>query len=187
MRFRLTYKGRLKGQAKDKDHVHKIREVFHSQISMLWNQDPLRDYDLFLKDDHVAGGIAHHIDTVSNFAFASIIHPSSFLIAHLNILFLRPSPPGALFRDGGDIDNRLKTLIDALRVPKSNEIPSNWEPLDNQKPFHCLLHDDKLVSNFAVETDRLLVENCHEQQVFLVVHVTVQASRVTFDNAGLIG
>jgi hypothetical protein len=105
MQFRLTYSGKLKGQSKDKEHVHEIRQCFHDQLSILWEQVPLRDYNIFLKDDYFPGGVAHHVNKVSNFEFASLIHSSSFLLAHLDILLLRPAPAGALFRDGGDIDN----------------------------------------------------------------------------------
>jgi hypothetical protein len=37
--------------------------------------------------------------------------------AELDVLLLAANLPGALIRRGGDIDNRLKTLFDALSVP----------------------------------------------------------------------
>ena len=57
---------------------------------------------------------------------------------------------------GGDLDNRLKTLFDGLRRPISpNEIPAGAAPLDDEKPFHCLLSDDALVSHVNVETRQI--------------------------------
>ena len=66
--------------------------------------------------------------------------------------------PGSAI-EAGDIDNRIKTLIDTLRKPQyANELRGNETPLDGEDPFFCLLEDDKLVSHFAVETDTLLDE-----------------------------
>ena len=39
------------------------------------------------------------------------------LTCGLKILFLRKEGPGKLILQGGDIDNRLKTLLDALKMP----------------------------------------------------------------------
>jgi hypothetical protein len=98
---------------------------------------------------------------------------------------MRPAPPGALFRDGGDIDNRLKTLVDTLRVPTEGEIPTSWTPGDDERPLHCLLKDDKLITAFGVETDRLLVPNSHEQDVFIMIHVAIKATARTWNNTDL--
>ncbi|HZM57458.1 MAG TPA: hypothetical protein VFC03_20785 [Acidimicrobiales bacterium] len=51
--------------------------------------------------------------------FAPLICTNLRLLAELDILMLRPEVPGRIINHG-DIDNRLKTLFDALRAP-SNE------------------------------------------------------------------
>ena len=57
----------------------------------------------------------------------------------------------------GDIDNRLKTLFDALRVPtKATELPTGSPGSDDDIPMYCLLEDDGLIARVAVETDLLL-------------------------------
>ena len=51
----------------------------------------------------------------------------------------------------------MKTLIDALRMPKSaNELRGNEMPGVGEDPFFCLLEDDDLVTAVTVETDMLL-------------------------------
>ena len=90
-------------------------------------------------------------------------------------------------RDGGDIDNRIKTLIDALRIPSGGEIPDEWVPDEGDTPLFCLLEDDKLVSAFSVTTDRLLEADAHEQDALVMIHVRVTAVRVTMGNSGLVG
>jgi hypothetical protein len=72
----------------------------------------------------------------------------------LDILFLRPDKPGNLW--AGDIDNRIKTLIDALAIPTANEMYSDRAAADDEKPFYVLMENDPLLTKLSVETDRLL-------------------------------
>ena len=68
---------------------------------------------------------------------------------------MRPDKPGGVVW-AGDIDNRLKTLLDALRIPEAGEDYCSRESADDESPFFVLLEDDKLISRVSVETDRLL-------------------------------
>ncbi len=53
---------------------------------------------------------------------------------------------------GGDLDNRIKTVFDALRMPRrNNEI--HWSLSgDGKTELFCLLEDDSLISKISVET-----------------------------------
>jgi len=74
----------------------------------------------------------------------------------IDVLFLRPTRPGGILRSG-DIDNRIKTLFDALRLPKNqDELGGFVVPEHDEDPFFCLLEDDALVTHLSVETDALL-------------------------------
>ena len=75
----------------------------------------------------------------------------------MHVLFLRHDIPGSAIQ-AGDIDNRIKTLIDALRLPqnKNELVEADEHPGEGEDPFFCLLEDDNQVSSFAVETDTLL-------------------------------
>ena len=58
------------------------------------------------------------------------------------IFMLRPEVPGAIITQGGDIDNRLKTLFDALRMPQNeNELPKDEIPGTDEVPFFWLFPD----------------------------------------------
>ena len=98
------------------------------------------------------------------------------LIAELDIILMRLEEPGKMITSG-DIDNRIKTLFDALRYPKEEqEIPSG-ETLDSgEHPFFCLLEDDALVSSVKITTDRLL-EAKNPSEVFLLIHVNIKPAR----------
>ncbi len=88
---------------------------------------------------------------------------------------------------GGDLDNRIKTLLDALKVPKeANELPLDDEPKEDEVPFFCLLEDDALVTGVSVDTDRLLEKAVDPNQVILVIHVRVLTFTLSYNNMALV-
>ena len=103
-------------------------------------------------------------------------------VAELQILFLRPSDPGQLIGHEGDLDNRLKSLFDGLRMPSGvSELPDNAQPGPNEPPFFCLLQDDALVTGFSVVTDRLLIP-VGRNEVDLTIHARVMATKKSMGN-----
>ena len=54
----------------------------------------------------------------------------------LDILFLRRDGPGSLVKHGGDIDNRLKVLFDALRMPDTCDEVCGDSPGPDEDPFY---------------------------------------------------
>ena len=103
--------------------------------------------------------------------------------ALLRILFLRRDIPGSLI-SAGDLDNRIKTLIDTLRRPlNANDLRGNETPAGDEDPFYCLLEDDKLVSHLEVETDTLLdAPSGDMRQARLVITVELKPYDVTMLN-----
>ncbi len=182
MRFRLVYRGPLasNGSAKQKQD---IRRVLHPQIAALWKQPPLTDYPEYLEAVPSTGTISL-VHQVANFTFVGLVSSRINLIAELDITFFRRQPPGELLKHGGDIDNRIKTMLDALRVPASQEIPTGDAPAPGETPFHCLLQDDALVSRLTVDTERWL-EDVPENEVMLVIQVNTRPTRGTWGNIGL--
>jgi hypothetical protein len=64
--------------------------------------------------------------------------------------------PGSILESAGDIDNRIKTLIDALRIPADgSEMKRRTDDDPDPNPRYCLLQDDALITTLKVETDRL--------------------------------
>jgi hypothetical protein len=109
------------------------------------------------------------------------------LLCSLDVLFLRRDIPGSALH-AGDIDNRIKTLIDTLRVPRSpNElVGADATPGPGEDPFFCLLEDDRQVSKVSVETDTLLDYPAGDaddtQKARIVVTVELKPYRVTMFN-----
>lgn len=167
MEFRLTYEGVLMGASKKNTrakHKHEIRRVLHAQLRRFWRTHP------YLKDarrsDPVKGRLGNpgiylrdHLAQMHDkhgYNFVPLVTEELSLVCALDILFLRPSMPGQLMKSG-DIDARMKTIFDALRMPSNRDELGGYDsPSEDEKPFYCLLEDDKLVSHVSVTTDLLL-------------------------------
>jgi hypothetical protein len=93
--------------------------------------------------------------------------------------------PGEVMASG-DIDNRLKTIFDALRMPATKEELGGYgTPAEDKTPFYCLLSDDKLISRVSVETDTLLQPTSPEagnNDARLVIAIKLRPVDVGWDN-----
>ena len=178
MEFTLLYDGQLKTKGKPA-HKQEIRRTFHAQLKNLWQQVPLCDLARIIGEKPQEGELSI-IRKVGKFTFAPLISEKLKLTGELSIIFLRPEPPGSVITQGGDIDNRLKTLFDALRMPKvDNEIPNGDEPASDEHPFFCVFEDDNLITKVSVQTDRLLQPDLSENEVRLIIGVKTKILVVT--------
>ena len=180
MKFTLNYRGDLRASASggssrlgDKWH---IRRQIHPQLKELWqNHHVLKRIDvetIISRDgrpllhtfthhsaDEIPGDLGPNpinliepID-VAGKSFIPLVRESMSLVCDLDILFLRKGEPGQLVSQGGDIDNRIKTLLDGLRMPENaTEIGSKFV----YRPMYCLLENDSLITGLNVRTDQLL-------------------------------
>lgn len=181
MQFRLTYRGELKANGRPAEK-QALRRHFHAQLRELWNQAPLNSCERFLQE----GDELSVLTEMEPFTFAPLICERLALVAELDITFLRPGAPGDLVRQGGDIDNRMKTLLDSLCVPPHpNGIPVGDTPGEGETPMFCLLGDDGLVVRLNVETDRLLDLQGGQNEVALVIKVSTRQVRTMWGTIGL--
>lgn len=202
----------------NKPHVankHAIRKQMHKQLAELWKNHPtLIQMNSFVQpfprppgaapgkvkfnDSMSRGGRGEpgytYVQTMANrfdrcgFRFVPLVSKELDLVCSLNVLFLRRENPGDLLTQGGDIDNRIKTLFDALRIPKDgNELVG--QPEADENPFFCLLEDDCLVTEINVTTDRLLTplkENQHKNEVVLVIQAKIKTVKLSLENLTLL-
>ncbi|MCC6779196.1 MAG: hypothetical protein IT537_21640, partial [Hyphomicrobiales bacterium] len=148
MRFTLTYEGRLpsSGNKPKLSHVWEIRRHFHPQIEELFDEHPVLS-------EQVPQGEYFPPISVKGFEFIPLVRRHLHMICSISVTFLRKGDPGTIVYQGGDIDNRLKTLFDGLRMPdKGDEVPEHF--VTNQ-PMYALLESDALITGVAVKTDRL--------------------------------
>ncbi len=199
--FRLIYEGRLSASTPNDGRVknkHEVRKAIHKQLASLYKQHHA------LRSRPIAGS-KPWLDAIADtyarcgFRFVPLVNESQALVCGLDILFLRRDEPGHILKSGGggDIDRRIVTLLDGLRVPDNcNELPADATPDADEDPMFCLLQNDALVTELRIETDRLLtpmkpktegdnedeVSNHPENDVVLIVQVNVRTTRVAWGN-----
>jgi hypothetical protein len=173
LEFYLTYAGPLyatqrearPGQpSRHRENKKLIRAVFHKQLRTLWAVAPsLRGASDGRAEVYTTEGKDLATDPVElakkhshfGFNFVPLVTQELDLLCSIEIFLLRPDRPGSVVW-AGDIDNRIKTLLDAMRIPEADEGYSQTAPTNDEKPFYCLLEEDKLITKVSVETDRLL-------------------------------
>jgi hypothetical protein len=183
MQFRLLYEGPIASRRySDPADKHRIRMCLHPQIKALWQYKPLSDIKHQLQEFGQPGREVAILERSNNVLFAPLVTQRNHLACQLSITFLRQQAPGQLLGEGGDIDNRLKTLLDALRMPKKDEAQqAKIETRADNDPIHCLLQDDALVTKVSVETDRLL-RPAAEFDLVAIIQVRVLVSVPTTGN-----
>lgn len=85
--------------------------------------------------------------------FVPLVDEDTTVMCELKVLLLRSDAPGAVVKSG-DIDNRLKTIFDALRLPHNRDEVGGEE--GSGEPFFCLLRDDALIERLELRVDALL-------------------------------
>jgi hypothetical protein len=189
------------------EHKQAIRKVFHAQLRQLWATNEFLHSHTLYRDEfrltparagqtlgriYTGGGtgpqipLAEYIASkfeLNGYRFVPLVCEDFSLLCSLQILFLRRDFPSGVV-SAGDLDNRIKTLIDTLRMPKSaNELRGNETPSEDEKPFFCLLEDDDLVTGLSVETDMLLnPDRSDSNQVKLVISVELKPANATMFN-----
>jgi hypothetical protein len=197
MDFMLRYRGPLPSNGSIKEK-HFIRMLIHKQLAELCNQEVLLSQAK--RDDLPEGtlkgrkvdvprpiSIFFYYIPIAGFNFIPIVHRPHELSCSLDILFLRREKPGDIIQHGGDLDNRLKTLFDALRLPLDKSELGGIIPETPGKRVYCLLEDDSLITKVSVSTHQLLEpleEKEHPSTVELLIHVTIQSTYPMTANLG---
>lgn len=186
MEFTLTYTGQLLSQNADHKSVrankHDIRRKLSGQIERLWMQPPLSAEATILQPavwekgrpritPQRDGHFTHYRIEIGGVSYIPLATDESGLIVELGVKWLRQDGASVLER-GGDIDNRLKTLFDAMQLPQPNQV-------DQANPFmqetvYCLVSDDSLITGLSVATAPLLRAPDGTNDVELHIGVSVK-------------
>ena len=185
MEFRLIYEGPLRGQGAKSPHKWEIRRALHPQLQRLWQTRPLADAAAALLSHPASPGAISVIVEKGGLLFAPLVTQRLNLYVELSVLLFRQQPRGTLITDGGDIDNRLKTLLDGLRVPHGSLEGRTERPVEpDPSPFFCLLEDDSLVTKVTVESEQLL-RPARPDEVVAIIAVHVKKTVLTHANMSL--
>jgi hypothetical protein len=197
MELTLTYRGPLKATQRDprsdssqptkhRELKHRIRLSFHRQLKRFWNQDKF-----LLSNQSVSQPKPYHVSSLANankigdWQFVPLATKELELACDLDIHMLRMDHNSDK-AFSGDIDNRLKTIIDTLRIPNNNDGYSDFVPAIPDNPLYCLLEDDKIVRKISVSTDVLLDndDDADISYVNLYISVKITPKRLIFNNIG---
>jgi hypothetical protein len=188
MEFILVYDGDLLRSSGNTSRrtweKHSIRRHLHEQLKRLWETHPaLKTYaaktvEMGENGERILGkpfleNLAHGYSR-AGIGFIPLMTEQNGLVCKLDILLLRPEGPGQIMNSAGDIDNRIKTLVDALRIPSDGgEIKKRQDDDPDPNPMYCLLQDDKLITSLKVETERLLfTRGDSEHEAIVVIRVS---------------
>ena len=205
MQFRLLYSGRLLGASKNDTRAslkHEIRKEISPQLKRLWETHKkvfnlakfsarywAEKYPDYWKEIRPGGDLSNWTDEElyglgirylaekwerCGRGYIPLVTEAMDVRCSLDVLFLRPEEPGMIIK-GGDLDNRMKTLFDALRLPSNLSEAGGEKGKEGDEPIYCLLEDDRVISEVRIVTDHLLLlphsKEFHANDVFLVIDV----------------
>lgn len=172
MEFTLYYEGELKSNANPQEK-HTIREQLHLQLKKIWDEDPLKALHKYLSPQTTPSDLQKYcfLKKVGNYDFIPLVQEKFKMYTEINITLLRAGELAHILHPGGDIDNRLKTLFDALQPPDYNQANS-IHPEPSKSPCYCLLEDDKLITKVSVSVKKLLLDR-EEKLVNLIIDVKI--------------
>jgi hypothetical protein len=189
MEFTLVYEGPLLGASRADtraSHKHDVRKQFHPQLRELWSRKFNFTGGAFPPLGH--GWVSAESLGVRfsrcGYKFVPLVTEDLVLACAIDILFLRRDTNRRLLYQG-DIDNRLKTLFDALRIPQDCQELGGQTPTPDEDPFYCLLEDDKLITEVRVATDTLLTpltENEGQNHAQLIIAVKLRPTQLKLNN-----
>ncbi len=188
MKFKLLYYGELLTNPKKRaQHISEIRMQFHPQLKKLVEHSPWNNLQKYMMPNPSKSPVStKHIGGID---WNPIITPNLQLLAELDIQLLHPEIVGVA---RSDIDNRIKTLLDALRCPQNDHEVGENTPKGNG-PIYTLLDDDHLVTKLSVNTSHLLGSKIFapctdtsltsaDEKVFLMIDVNVRVGEGNLEN-----
>lgn len=191
--FFLRYQGplptcsRTSSRTPEKDA---IRRILSPQLKDFWEKHPglneriaaaeivertIKGRGIFDKESAPNKSPCYHVP-FKGWRFIPLVVRARRWVCDLKITFLRRHEPGDII-SGGDIDNRLKTLFDALRIPGNAEETVGQHQGEIDDKVFCLLEDDALITSLSVDTERLygpVDESLSEADVNILMRVTIK-------------
>jgi len=178
----LTYRGRIPAKRSDREAVWAIRREFHTQLAKLWGKEPfsvLRRWE----DSNFEAGAPHFTRHWRDQTFVPFLGEDVGVGANIDITLLTGMPAKKRVVSSGDLDNRIKRLIDALRVPKGEGEMVESLPADAR--WYCLLEDDDVVISVTARLGAYLASD-DPAEAFAFIRVRPSALRVTLSNLSML-
>ena len=198
LEFTLRYDGELAASTANNSRVpekHAIRQHFHTQLAELWRLDrrlntlPIDSIPEAIRSDRFAFDVTRPVPNDTRFFYRWTQRGIAFIPLAVALRFMRcelairvhryeaNDYKGRLLGSQGDLDNQVKTLFDALRMPHNqDEVPV---ASTHDGPMFCLLEDDALVTKLTMEAKRILSPRpADKRDIWVSVDIDVRATPV---------
>jgi hypothetical protein len=129
---------------------------------------------------------------LNKFRFIPLVCGCFDLLCRIDVLMLRRDEPrrGGIF-DSRDLDNRLKVIFDALKMPKDMPELGEITPGEGENPLYVLVQSDDLISQVSIETGTLLAPphpyERADSYVHLLIDVTIWPQHAWMQNLSYVG
>jgi hypothetical protein len=178
----LTYEGRIPSKASSKEAVWDMRRSFDRQLKKLWGKEP---FDVLKKWEEApfGGGAPNFLVHRKDQLFVPYYGHAVGVGVSLDIRLLTGMPDRQAVINAGDLDNRIKRIIDALQAPTQNgELLDDLEP---DQRWHCLVDNDSAVLGLQARLGPYL-GSADPSISFAVIVARPVAIRVTIGNIGML-
>lgn len=159
----LVYQGPLKANGRA-EHKAELREHFSKQLRRLYEREMLAEHIR----DHIQEACVRQVAGAS---YTSLANKTFGLHARIDVTMLSVENAGIFSATQGDIDNRLKTLFDALSIPPESQAATIKLALPDITV--CLVEDDRLIRDVRVRVGELLLPVDDNSTVLVVIHATL--------------
>jgi hypothetical protein len=193
MRFHLSFEGSLPSTGNHDPNnprpaklkaIWAIRDYVHVQLEQLFKTHPA------LSGRSGASRVLRHAlippIRVDDHRFFALARSNFNLKCGLKVDLLVNHQPGSVLSKQGDLDNRLKTLFDGLRVPTVTQEIKQFKTREQLEAddYICLLQDDVLITSLQIEVQRYLGAplNVGEDHVRANIAVLTEPSEAAYVN-----
>ncbi len=182
MEIILTYKGIIPANNKPLDAVWKMRKSFDTQLKKLWGKEPFAVLKKW-EDTNFTTGVKDFRRIIDNQTFLPLYGKTISVGVNLDITLLTGMHEQSPILKSGDLDNRIKRVIDALRAPQQKG--ELYGDLKENKRWHCLLEDDDAVIGLKAKAGTFL-DSDNNKESFVFIKVTPAPLTVTMSNIAML-
>ncbi|SMQ85562.1 hypothetical protein SAMN06295905_2849 [Devosia lucknowensis] len=182
MEIVLTYRGRIPSKASNKSAIWDMRKSFNHQLRKLWGKEPFDVLKKWEDSNFTAGGAEFRIHQGEQL-FVPLYGNLIGVGVDLDIRLLAGMPTQKAVLSSGDLDNRIKRIIDALQAPA--QVGEHIDGLEPNGRWHCLVDNDSAVVGLSAKLGAFL-DGGDPSESFATIIVRPVPLRVTWANMSML-
>lgn len=182
MEIVLTYRGKIPSKTSSKSAIWDMRRSFDLQLRKLWGKEP---FDILKQweDSNFAAGAPEFRLRQGDQLFVPLYGNAIGVGVSLDIRLLTGMPEQKPVISAGDLDNRIKRIIDALQAPA--QLGEHLDDLEPNQRWHCLIDNDSVVLGLNARLGAYLGSDDPSESCAIIV-VRPIPLRVTLGNMSML-